>query len=154
MILIWRNKKFSNITFKSLIFFHKILKKKNFKNLAFSRKIIFFLNLAFSYKIKLLANLNFSEYGLIANLNVYDLAGQLRGPNFWPPAWPPKWPSAIVTVRQGGLVHGQKIFWPHQWPFVRLPTLVLSFLEHYFLKFCSALKIIPLQFYVSQIRST
>ncbi|RMZ98495.1 hypothetical protein BpHYR1_041274 [Brachionus plicatilis] len=51
------------------------------------------------------------------------LAGQLRGPNFWPPVWPPKWPSTFITVRLGSLVRGLKNFWPHQWPFVRFPTL-------------------------------
>ncbi|RMZ95111.1 hypothetical protein BpHYR1_045928 [Brachionus plicatilis] len=45
---------------------------------------------------------------MVLSSSVFDLAGQLRGPNFWPPVWPPKWPSVNILA---GQLRGPN-FWP------------------------------------------
>ncbi|RNA44998.1 hypothetical protein BpHYR1_042310 [Brachionus plicatilis] len=55
----------------------------------------------------------------------------------------------FLTVRLGGLVRGLKNFWPHQWPFVRFPTLDhhITNRKSKFLKIIRKNKIICINFF-------
>ncbi|RNA03427.1 hypothetical protein BpHYR1_033450 [Brachionus plicatilis] len=114
--------------------------------MAFYLLSVHLYNMSFLLQIEIfykkIINLNIDITSLVV-LSGGHFGGQaqLSGPNFWPPVWPPKWPSAFITVRLGGLVRGLKKFWPHQWPFVRFPTLFIGDKWKYFqliLQICSS----------------